>query len=301
MSRRYDSHTTTFSPEGRLYQVEYAMEAISQAGAAVGILATDGVVLAAEKRITSKLLDIRELTEKMYSIDSHVAVGVAGITSDANILINHAREHAQQYAMTYQEPMPIEQLAQSVCDLKQSYTQFGGLRPFGMYFTTGTKIYHTILYNYIIKSNIHIYIVSSTILTQSLFLSWCVGVSFLLAGYDGNHGFQLYQSDPSGNYGGWKAKAIGANNQAAQAILKSDYKNGITLQNALLLAIKVLGKTMDTTAPTPDKLEISTIRLVDKRVVYHVLNKAELQQLLKNAESILKENVDKDAITSADI
>lgn len=70
MSGRYDSRTTTFSPEGRLYQVEYAMEAISQAGAAVGILASDGVVLAAEKRITSKLLDIRKSTEKMYKVST---------------------------------------------------------------------------------------------------------------------------------------------------------------------------------------------------------------------------------------
>jgi 20S proteasome subunit alpha 3 len=69
----YDSRTTIFSPEGRLYQVEYAMEAISQAGSAVGILASNGIVLAAEKRITSKLLDIRKSTEKTYIIDDHVA------------------------------------------------------------------------------------------------------------------------------------------------------------------------------------------------------------------------------------
>lgn len=206
----YDSRTTIFSPEGRLYQVEYAMEAISQAGSAVAILANDGVVLAAEKRITSKLLDIRKSTEKTYVIDDHVACAVAGISSDANILINFTRQSAQKYRLRYQEPIPIEQLLQAVCDLKQSYTQFGGLRPFG--------------------------------------------VSFLFAGWDEHYGFQLYQSDPSGNFGGWKATAIGANYQAAQSILKSDYKIGeTTLQEALLLAVKVLGKTMDTTSPTPDK------------------------------------------------
>eukprot|EP00475_Leptophrys_vorax_P009182 TRINITY_DN1605_c0_g1_i3.p1 TRINITY_DN1605_c0_g1~~TRINITY_DN1605_c0_g1_i3.p1 ORF type:complete len:219 (-),score=64.89 TRINITY_DN1605_c0_g1_i3:48-704(-) len=210
MSRMYDSRTTIFSPEGRLYQVEYAMEAISQAGSAVGILANDGVVLAAEKRILSKLLDVRKGTEKTYVIDDHVAVAVAGISSDANILITRTRQFAQQYRLKYQEPIPIEQLLQMICDVKQSYTQFGGLRPFG--------------------------------------------VSFLFAGWDEHYGFQLYQSDPSGNYGGWKASAIGANNQAAQSILKSDYKIGeTTLEDALLLAVKVLGKTMDTSTPTPDK------------------------------------------------
>ncbi|KAE9456523.1 hypothetical protein C3L33_11541, partial [Rhododendron williamsianum] len=164
MSRRYDSRTTIFSPEGRLYQVEYAMEAIGNAGTAIGILSKDGVVLVGEKKVTSKLLQTSTSTEKMYKIDDHVACAVAGIMSDANILINTARVQAQRYTFSYQEPMPVEQLVQSLCDTKQGYTQFGGLRPFG--------------------------------------------VSFLFAGWDKNYGFQLYTSDPSGNYGGWKAAAI---------------------------------------------------------------------------------------------
>lgn len=79
------------------------MEAISHAGAAVGILAVDGVILAAEKRITSKLLETsKSTTEKMYKIDDHVAAAVAGITADANILINTARLAAQRYVFSYQ-------------------------------------------------------------------------------------------------------------------------------------------------------------------------------------------------------
>mmetsp|Transcript_8444 Transcript_8444/g.31158 ORF Transcript_8444/g.31158 Transcript_8444/m.31158 type:complete len:100 (+) Transcript_8444:117-416(+) len=78
MSRRYDSRTTIFSPEGRLYQVEYAIEAIQQAGSAVGIKTTEGVVLAAEKLITSKLLEVSKTAEKMYKIDDHVACAVRG-------------------------------------------------------------------------------------------------------------------------------------------------------------------------------------------------------------------------------
>lgn len=246
MGSRYDRRTTTFSPEGRLYQVEYAMEAISQAGSAVGILASNGVVLAAEKRITSKLLDIRKSTEKMYKIDDHCAVAVAGITSDANILLNYARLEAQRYTYGFKESIPIEQLLMRVCDLKQGYTQFGGLRPFG--------------------------------------------VAFLFAGWDEHFGFQLYQSDPSGNYGGWKAKAIGANNQAAQSILKTDYKEEATLDEALILAVKVLSKTMDTTSPTPEKLEFATVTKNEAgEVVYHVFTKEELEDLLKKAEPMLQE------------
>jgi len=245
MSSRYDSRTTIFSPEGRLYQVEYAMEAISQAGAAVGVLSNEGIVLGCEKRVTSKLLDIRKLTEKLYKIDDHVACALAGITADANILINYARLAAQRYFFTYQEPMPLEQLLQVVCDLKQGYTQFGGLRPFG--------------------------------------------VSFLFAGWDEHYGFQLYQSDPSGNYGGWKATAIGANNQAATSILKTDYKiNETSLKDAMILAVKVLSKTMDTTTPTPDKLEFATVTRKNGKVVYHVMTKTEMEEMIKEAEVVLK-------------
>jgi len=172
MARRYDSSTTTFSPEGRLHQVEYAIEAINNAGTAVGILAKDGIVLAGEKQKLSGLLAPPKGSEKMYKLDEHVTSVVAGLTADANILINTARVAAQRYIYTYQEPMPVEQMVKRVCNYKQSYTQFGGLRPFG--------------------------------------------VAFLFAGWDEHYGYQLYMSDPSGNYSGWKATCIGQNNQVAR-------------------------------------------------------------------------------------
>lgn len=236
-SRRYDSRTTIFSPEGRLYQVEYAMEAISHAGTAVGILSSEGVVLAAEKKITSKLLEPSKNSEKMYMVDEHVACAVAGITADANILINYARQAAQRYTLTYQEPMPVEQLVQSLCDTKQGYTQYGGLRPFG--------------------------------------------VSVLYAGWDKQHGYQLYCSDPSGNYGGWMATSIGASTQAAQSIMKQDYKAGeMDLKAALALAVKVLAKTCDATSLTPDKLDIATVTMQNGRVAYTPMPDSESKKLL---------------------
>ncbi|PWN42492.1 N-terminal nucleophile aminohydrolase [Ceraceosorus guamensis] len=217
MSRRYDSRTTTFSPEGRLYQVEYAMEAISHAGTVIGILAKDGVVLAAEKKVTSKLLEQDKSSEKIYSLSNNVVTGVAGLTADANSLINYARNAAQKYLLAYDDDMPVEQLAQRLCDLKQGYTQYGGLRPFG--------------------------------------------VSLLYAGYDAHHEFQLYHSDPSGNYSGWKATCIGSNNGTATSLLKQDYKEGLGIQEASDLAIKTLGKTMDATTLDSDKIEFATLTL----------------------------------------
>jgi len=218
------------------------MEAISHAGTALGILASDGIVLAAEKKLTSKLLEPTKSSEKMYMIDDHIAVAVAGITADANILINQARLHAQRYRFAFQEPQPVEQLVQGLCDEKQAYTQYGGLRPFG--------------------------------------------VSMLYAGWDKTHGYQLYQSDPSGNYNGWKATCIGANNQSATSLMKQEYKDEIIpLTSALSLAIKVLTKTCDATALTPDKFDLATLTKGDDgQLVYHELSESESQALLDAAK-----------------
>jgi 20S proteasome subunit alpha 3 len=134
MARRYDSRTTTFSPEGRLYQVEYANEAINNTGTTIGVVCRDSVILAGEKKVISKLLDKGSTSEKLYIIDDHIVVAVAGITADANILINKLRLSAQRFRFQYDEAMPVEQLVTEICDLKQGYTQFGGLRPFGVAF-----------------------------------------------------------------------------------------------------------------------------------------------------------------------
>lgn len=79
------------------------------------------------------------------------------------------------------------------------------------------------------------------------------GVSILYGGWDAHHSFQLYHSDPSGNYSGWKATCIGSNNGTATSLLKQDYKEGISVQEAMSLACKVLSKTMDSTALDSEK------------------------------------------------
>lgn len=91
MSRRYDSKTTTFSPEGRLMQVEYAIEAINKTGSAIGILTKEGIVLATEKQDVSFLLEQNRTSEKIYCLDKHVYCVVSGLTADANYLIDQAR------------------------------------------------------------------------------------------------------------------------------------------------------------------------------------------------------------------
>ena len=206
----------------------------------------------------------KQTSEKTYKLCPHATCTVAGLTADANILIDQARLRAGRYAYQYQEPIPIENLVEHVCNYKQAYTQYGGLRPFG--------------------------------------------VAFLFAGYDETHGFQLYQSDPSGNYSGWKATVIGANNQAGKSLLKTEY--GVKksddgdemktdddpakeeeielpdLAEACRLAVKVLNKTMDGAVASPEKLELFTMSLdEDGNGVHKILNAKESAAVIAEVEA----------------
>jgi len=221
MARRYDSRTTIFSPEGRLYQVEYAMEAVGHAGTSLGIRTKNGVILAVEKKHMHKLLDddINLGSDKLYQISKEAVCAVAGFTADANVLINEIRLAAERYRFQYSTPIPLEQLVIHVCNIKQYYTQYGGQRPFG--------------------------------------------VAFLFAGYDKRHGFQLYQTDPSGNYGGWKATCIGNNTATAQSILKTDWSEELDIEGGIGLALKILNKTLDVQKLTEDRFELALLKLDD--------------------------------------
>ncbi|OHT04049.1 Proteasome subunit alpha type-4 [Tritrichomonas foetus] len=244
MSYRYDAGTTTFSSDGRILQVEYAIQSINQAGTAIGVQFSNGVVLAAEKKNTGRLVDYL-FPEKMAKLDEHVITALAGMTADANNLVDFMRSLAQSYLKTYGEPMPVEQLVRRVCDKKHSYTQYGGLRPYG--------------------------------------------VSFLIAGYDRHKGCQLYLTDPSGNFGGWKATAIGENNQTAQSILKSSYKDDMNATEAMDLTVKVLCKTLDSTSLSADKLEFSVLQYSEKTgPKVRILTTAEVEHLMKRFEDTIK-------------
>ena len=102
----------------------------------------------------------------------------------------------------------------------------------------------------------------------------------MYAGWDEHFGFQLYHSDPSGNYGGWKATAIGANNQTATSLLRQEWKPTFTLDEALKLAVKVLAKTMDSTALTPEKLEFGVLKRENEKVKWQELTDKELETLI---------------------
>jgi len=268
MARRYDSRTTIFSPEGRLYQVEYAMEAVNHAGTSLGIRTKNGVILAVEKKSMHKLLDDDPSlgSEKLYQVSQEAVCAVAGFTSDANVLINEIRLAAERYRFQYGSAIPLEQLVIHVCNIKQYYTQYGGQRPFG--------------------------------------------VAFLFAGYDKRHGFQLYQSDPSGNYGGWKATCIGNNESTAKSILKTDWKEELDLEEGIALALKILHKTLDAQKLNEDRFELAQLKLDDEgKLKFSFLSQVEkkkrcevlaakIEKEKKEAQAKIKEQQRKDAEAS---
>jgi proteasome alpha subunit len=126
----YDRAITVFSPDGRLFQVEYAREAVKRGTTTVGLKFKNGVVLIVDKRIASRLMEPKSI-EKIFQIDHHIGCATSGLVADARILVDQARIIAQINKVTYDENMGVEELVKRICDYKQNYTQYGGVRPFG--------------------------------------------------------------------------------------------------------------------------------------------------------------------------
>ena len=126
----YDRAITVFSPDGRLFQVEYAREAVKRGTTTVGVKFKDGVVLIVDKRIASRLVEPDSI-EKIFTIDDHIGCATSGLVADARTLIDRARLDAQINEITYNEKIQIKTLVKRICDFKQTYTQYGGVRPFG--------------------------------------------------------------------------------------------------------------------------------------------------------------------------
>lgn len=126
----YDRAITVFSPDGRLFQVEYAREAVKRGTTTVGIKFEDGVVLIVDKRLASRLIEPSSI-EKIFQIDEHIGCATSGLVADARSLVDRARVDAQINKITYEEAIQVKTLVKKICDFKQTYTQYGGVRPFG--------------------------------------------------------------------------------------------------------------------------------------------------------------------------
>ncbi|KAH8830691.1 nucleophile aminohydrolase [Flagelloscypha sp. PMI_526] len=127
----YDLSASTYSPDGRIFQVEYAGKAVENSGTAIGIKCKDGVVLAVEKLVHSKLL-VPEVNRRILTVDRHIGLTTAGLLADGRHLSNRARDEASNYRETYKSPTPLKSLTERVALYVQAYTLYSSVRPFGV-------------------------------------------------------------------------------------------------------------------------------------------------------------------------
>lgn len=228
---KYDRALTVFSPEGRLFQVEYALEAVRRGTLAVAVKSKDIVCLAAQIKIPSKLMDADSI-DKLFQVDEHIGVAIAGLHADSRTLINYARVQAQSFRLTYDEPVRLNMLVKAIADMKQQYTQFGGIRPFGC-------------------------------------------ALFFIA-IDAK-GTQIYTTSPSGIYRAFKAYALGNGEATAREYLKENYKEGMSFDEIIKLALNTLKESNDEVS-TKENIRLVYIKAEDKK--YHECSKDEIEQFL---------------------
>ena len=129
-NRGYDMTPTMYSPDGRIYQVEYALETVKRGALAVGIKSKNGVIIAVEEK--SRVLQVSEVTQKIFQIDEHIGAAAAGYIPDARVQVDNARYFSQSNKLTYDEPVEVETVAKHLADQNHQFTQYSGVRPFGV-------------------------------------------------------------------------------------------------------------------------------------------------------------------------
>jgi proteasome alpha subunit len=231
----YDRAITVFSPDGRLFQVEYALETVNRGATIVGIMCQEGIVLGAEEKLESKLQD-SDFSWKIFPVDTHIGAAVVGLGSDARILIDQARVSCQSNRLMYDEPIDVEVLSKRIGDIKQLYTQHAGVRPFG--------------------------------------------VSIIFGGVD-KTGNRLFSTDPSGTYRAYKAVAVGIGRETVEGILKTEYRDNLTLDEGARLAIKCLKEALKA-RDEQLRVKISTVPTATK--TYQMMPDDEVNKLLKASE-----------------
>ena len=231
----YDRAITVFSPDGRLFQVHYAQEAVRRGATVMGLKSKDGIALLVDKRISTKLLEAESI-EKIFKIDDHLGAVASGLVADGRALVDRSRVEAQVNRVTYDEPISIEILAKKISDHIQQLTQYGGMRPYGS--------------------------------------------ALLLAGID-DSGMRLFETDPSGALYEYKAVSIGANRNTVMEMLESQYKPDMSLNEAIVLGIKALYKSMEAKGEIPT-IEIGVIEASTRK--FRKLSESEVKDYIASAD-----------------
>lgn len=129
-SRGYDMTPTMYSPDGRIYQVEYAIETVKRGTLAIGIICSDGVIIAVEEN--PRALQVADVTQKIFQVDYHIGIAAAGYIPDARVQVDNARFFSQSSKLTYDEPVEVETVAKHLADQCHQFTQYSGVRPYGV-------------------------------------------------------------------------------------------------------------------------------------------------------------------------
>ncbi|KAG5662154.1 hypothetical protein KAF25_004393 [Fusarium avenaceum] len=223
MADRYSFSLTTFSPSGKLVQIEYALNAVNQGITALGIKATNGIVLATEKKSSSPLADQSSLS-KISDITPNIGMVYSGMGPDYRVLVDRARKVSHTgYKRIYNEYPPTRILVQDVARVMQEATQSAGVRPYGV---------------------------------SLLVAGWDEGIepeeenktteeseekkANTKTGGIHKGGPMLYQVDPSGSYYPWKATAIGKSATKAKTFLEKRYSEELELEDAIHIALLTL-------------------------------------------------------------
>ncbi|OAX79745.1 hypothetical protein ACJ72_05933 [Emergomyces africanus] len=227
MADRYSFSLTTFSPSGKLVQIEYALNAVNQGVTALGIKATNGVVLATEKKSSSPLIEPPSLS-KVSLITPDIGMVYSGMGPDYRVLVDKARKTSHTaYKRIYNEYPPTRILVQDVARVVQEATQSGGVRPYGVSLLIAGW-----------DDGVEPAIAESESDTDKKKVSGKTGG--ILKG-----GPSLYQVDPSGSYFPWKATAIGKSATSAKTFLEKRYTEGLELEDAIHIALLTLKETIE--------------------------------------------------------
>jgi len=218
-----------FNPDGRLFQVEYAKEAVRKGATSIGLIAKDSVVFVAHKNIVEPLA-IPSTIQKVFRVDSHVGATYSGMVADGLHIIDVARNRAQNHRLIYDDVKSVEALAKEVSAYMMQATQYGGLRPYA--------------------------------------------VSFLIGGIDSSP--RLFEIEPGASFLGYKADAIGIGKKTATEILMKEYKDNMSLDDAINLGVKIIKKISE------DKLvkESLDVGYVESGSDYKLLSTEEVSQYL---------------------
>ena len=238
----YDRNVNTFSNQGRLYQVEYALKAVEQGCTTVGVQLKDGIILGAEKKIASKL-QIPSSIENIMKINEDTICTYSGLRADARALIETARVEAANHWFNFNEPMPVEAISLAICDVALSFAEKKKDR----------------------KDK------------DKRVVSRPYGVAMLVAGIDADGEPRLFKNDPSGNYVRYKACCIGQGGENGMSTLQSNYNENMSFDEAILLVGKVLKENLEQKI-NKDNCEIWYIKKSDGKIVS--LKPEELDKLI---------------------